>query len=74
VNDIAEPVFEIRVRGTLGPAARNAFADLDLEVQPTSTVISGEFTQEELHLVLDRVGALMLELVEVRQSPGDAAR
>ena len=61
--------YEIRVVGSIGPAARAAFADLDVEVEPTSTVLSGTLEQSDLHAMLDRVRALGLELVDVRQAP-----
>jgi hypothetical protein len=59
--------YEIRVVGSLGPAAREAFGDLDLETEPTSTVLSGEMDQAALHGLLDRVRALGLELVDIRR-------
>jgi hypothetical protein len=61
--------YEIRVIGSLGPAAREAFADMALEVEPTTTVLSGELDQPALHALLDRVRALGLELVDVKQAP-----
>ncbi len=61
--------YEIRVIGSIGPAAREAFADMDVEVEPTSTVLSGTLDQGGLHAMLDRVRALGLELVDVRQTP-----
>jgi hypothetical protein len=61
--------YEVRVVGSLGPAAREAFADLAVDVEPTSTVLSGDLEQSDLHALLDQVRALGLELVEVRQSP-----
>lgn len=61
--------YEIKVVGSLGPAAREAFADLAVDVEPTSTVLSGELEQVDLHELLDRVRALGLELVEVKQTP-----
>ena len=61
--------YEVRVIGSLGPAAREAFSGIGLDVEPLSTVLSGEFEQAELHALLDRVRALGLELVEVRQAP-----
>jgi hypothetical protein len=64
--------YEIRVVGSIGPAARAAFANLDVEVEPTSTVLSGALEQSDLHAMLDRVRALGLELVDVRQAPPDA--
>ena len=60
--------YEVRVVGSLGPAARDAFADLTVDVEPTSTVLSGELEQTDLHALLDQVRALGLELVEVRQA------
>jgi hypothetical protein len=60
--------YEIRVVGALGPAAREAFADMLVEVEPTITVLSGDLDQRGLHDLLDRVRALGLELVEVRQA------
>jgi hypothetical protein len=62
--------YEIRVVGSLGPAAREAFNDLAVEVEPTTTVLSGDLEQSDLHAVLDRVRALGLELVDVKQGPG----
>jgi hypothetical protein len=62
--------YEVRVVGSLGPAAREAFADLAVDVEPTSTVLSGDLEQSDLHALLDQVRALGLELVEVRQAPG----
>jgi hypothetical protein len=32
--------YEIRVIGSFGPAARDAFADMMVEVEPTITVLS----------------------------------
>jgi len=40
-----------------------------VEVEPTITVLSGDLDQWGLHAVLDRVRALGLELVGVRQAP-----
>jgi hypothetical protein len=66
---VARVSYEVRVVGSLGPAARQAFADLTVDVEPTSTVLSGDLEQADLHALLDRVRALGLELVEVRQAP-----
>jgi hypothetical protein len=62
--------YEIRVVGSLGPAAREAFADMLVEVEPTITVLSGDLDQHGLHDLLDRVRALGLELVGVKQADG----
>lgn len=61
--------YEIRVTGALGPAAREAFADMTLEVEPATTVLTGDLDQSALHALLDRVRALGLELVDVKQAP-----
>ena len=66
---MAKQSYEIRVAGTLGPAAREAFSGLLLDVEPLSTVLTGDLEQAELHALLDRVSALGLELVDVRQAP-----
>ena len=61
--------YEIRVIGSFGPATHEAFTDLVVEVEPGSTVLSGNLDQRGLHAVLDRVRALGLELVEITQAP-----
>ena len=66
---MARHTYEIRVIGSLGPAAREAFADMLVEVEPTITVLSGDLDQPGLHALLDRVRALGLELVGVKQAP-----
>ena len=60
--------YQIRVIGSLGPATREAFADLLVEAEPTVTVLSGDLDQHGLHNVLDRVRALGLELIEIKQA------
>ncbi|HLZ37895.1 MAG TPA: hypothetical protein VKP64_09100 [Mycobacteriales bacterium] len=60
--------YEVRLRGTLGPAARQAFVDLDIDVEPPTTVLSDELDQADLHALLDLVRALRLELVEITQT------
>ena len=61
--------YEIRVTGALGPAAREAFAGMVVEVEPATTVLTGDLDQAALHGLLDRVRALGLELVDVKQAP-----
>lgn len=60
--------YEVRVIGSLGPAAHEAFAGMMVEVEPSITVLSGDLDQPGLHALLDRVRALGLELVGVRQT------
>jgi hypothetical protein len=72
---VTRHVYEIRVVGSPGPATREAFAGLAVEVEPAVTVLSGELDQCGLHALLDRVRALGLELVEIRQArPGPGHR
>ena len=66
--------YEIKVVGSIGPAAREAFSGMGVDVEPAITVLSGPLDQGSLHQMLDRVRALGLELVEVRQVPLDAGR
>jgi hypothetical protein len=66
---VATRIYEIRVVGSLGPAAREAFADMALEVEPTTTVLCGDLDQSGLHALLDRVRALGLELLDVKEVP-----
>jgi hypothetical protein len=61
--------YEIRVVGVLGAAGHEAFADLAVDVEPVATVLTGALDQDDLHQVLDRVRALGLELLDVRQAP-----
>jgi hypothetical protein len=62
--------YEIRVVGTLGPAAKEAFADLAVETEAASTVLTGDLDQAALHGLIDRVQALGLELVDIRRTQG----
>ena len=64
---MAQVRYEVRVVGTLGPAAEEAFGGLSIETEPTSTVLSGEMDQAALHGIIDRVRALGLELVDIRR-------
>jgi hypothetical protein len=66
-------IYEIRVIGSLCPAAREAFADMTVEIEPTVTVLSGDLDQPGLHALLDRVRALGLELVGIKQATADGS-
>jgi hypothetical protein len=62
--------YEIRVVGSLGPAAREAFSGLVMEVEPATTILAGHFDQPGLHALLDQVRSLGLELIDVKQANG----
>jgi hypothetical protein len=66
---MATHTYEIRVVGSIGPAAREAFSGMGIELEPAATVLSGTLDQTGLHAMLDRVRALGLELIDVRQAP-----
>lgn len=66
---MATHTYEIRVVGSIGPAAREAFSGMGIELEPAATVLSGTLDQVGLHAMLDRVRALGLELIDVRQAP-----
>ena len=66
--------YEIRVRGRVTPALLARFEGLQATVEPVETVLHGPVQdQAALHGMLDLVGALGLELLEVRRLPGDAS-
>jgi hypothetical protein len=60
--------YQIRVVGALGPVAREAFDGLEMDVEPTATVLSGELEQADLHELLDRMRGLGLELLDIRRT------
>jgi hypothetical protein len=68
---VTSHTYQISVLGSLGPATREAFADMVVETEPSITVLSGPLDQHGLHNVLDRVRALGLELIEIRQATPD---
>ena len=61
--------YEIRIAGRLDERATAAFAGLDVADRGSVTVIRGEFDQAGLHVLLDRVRALGLELMDIREVP-----
>ena len=66
--------YEIRVVGSLDPAARAAFTDVAVEVEPTATVLCGDLDQVRLRALLDRMHAFGLELTDIRQVPDQRSR
>lgn len=64
--------FEIRVSGRLSDRVRAAFPDMDVVEVPAETVLSGRsWDDDEVHGVLGRIQALGLEVVSLRQLPGE---
>jgi hypothetical protein len=62
------PSYEIRVKGVVGDPVLGFLGDLDASIRPAETVLRGVITdQAELHGLLDRIQALGLELIEIRQ-------
>jgi hypothetical protein len=64
-------LYEISVIGSLGPAARQAFADLavNVEIESAVTVVSGDFDQPRLRVLLNQMQTMGLELVAIRRRP-----
>jgi len=59
--------YEFRIKGRLSDSLCNAFRDFSSAIEPAETVLRGELRdQSELHGVLERIGSLALELVELR--------
>jgi len=64
-------MYQILVRGRLGPTMRAAFGGLHAEIQGPDTLLTGALPdQAALHGGLARIEALGLELLEVRRLPG----
>ena len=64
------PEYEICVRGHLGETLRSAFPALRAQARGKDTVLTGALPdQAALQGVLAEIGALGLELVEVRRLP-----
>lgn len=60
--------FEIRISGHLSDRARAAFPEMAVAEVPAETVLSGwSHDGDEVHGILDRIQALGLELVSLRQ-------
>ena len=69
-NGPQPPHYEICVRGHLGETLRSAFPALRAQTRGRDTVLTGPLPdQAALQGVLAEIGALGLELVEVRRLP-----
>jgi hypothetical protein len=55
------PTYEIKLIGSLGPAAGQAFADLAVDVGPAGTVLSGDLDRRGLQALVNRIHAMGLE-------------
>jgi hypothetical protein len=67
--------YEIRVRGRVTPALLARFEGLEATVEPVETKLHGPVAdQAALHGMINLVGALGLELVEVRKLPSEQQR
>ena len=61
--------YEIRVRGRVTDALLPLFDGWSARVEPVDTVLRADLPdQAALHGVLDRIGSLGLELIEVRRN------
>jgi hypothetical protein len=68
-------LYQIRVRGRLGPMIRSAFPALRAQVDAGDTVLTGVLAdQAAVYGVLAEAEALGLELIEVRRLPSDEPR
>jgi hypothetical protein len=62
--------YEIRIKGRLSDSMTDALEGFTAAVKPAETIVRGELRdQAELRGVLDQIGSLGLELIEVRRLP-----
>ena len=60
--------YEIRLKGRISDSLLASFDGLDADFEPAETVLrASKLDQAGLHGVLERVRALGLELIEIRQ-------
>jgi hypothetical protein len=65
--------YEIRIKGHLSDSLVAAFEGLTATVEPVETVLHGPVgDQSSLHVLLDRIQSLGLELVEIRRLPASS--
>ena len=55
--------YEIRIHGLLGPLLRSRFGSMACETLPCQSTIRGQFSEEELQRLLDRLEESGVELV-----------
>jgi hypothetical protein len=70
-DQLSAQLYEVRIRGHLGPTLRHAFADLLAERCGGDTMLRGPLRdQSALHGLLAQIEALGLELLEFRRLSG----
>jgi hypothetical protein len=62
--------YEIRLRGPVAWEGLDGFEEFESDVRPVETILCGTLRDQEMHRVLEQIGALGLELVAVRKLPG----
>jgi hypothetical protein len=67
-------LYELRLAGTIGPAAREAFSHLAIESYGHSTVLSGDMDEAGLYMVLERIRAFGIDLVDIHSHAGALPR
>lgn len=66
--------YEVRVNGSLSERARNAFPTMNVTSIPTQTIVFGELAgPSDLRDLLARCNAMGIEVLSLRQLPGEAA-
>jgi hypothetical protein len=63
--------YVIRIRGHLGATLLSAFPAMGWEREGPETILTGTLDQPGLYGVLAEIDALGLDLLEVRQLPGN---
>jgi len=68
-------IYRIVVRDELSERLATAFEGMEMETRGGQTILSGEvIDHSHLHGILDRIGALGLELVSVESVTGEDRR
>jgi hypothetical protein len=66
--------YEIRIKGRVGQSVLASFEDMEAAPGPAETVLTGRVVdQAQLHGLLERIQLLGLELIAMRQLPGESS-
>jgi len=65
----ASSYTEIRIKGRVSAALVTSLGQLGTELLPTETVLGGDLDSAALFGLVDRIGELGLDLIEVRRFP-----